>query len=277
MISKQKKMAVIQDISGYGRCSMTVALPIISALKVQCCPVPTSIFSNHTAWPHYFFDDYTDRLPEYLHHWKQLKLSFDGIYSGFLGSREQIELVLGVIADFWKESTIVVVDPVMGDNGKAYATYTPAMCREMKRLVAKADIITPNVTEACILMDTPYREGKWKNREIRAMASALSDMGPKKVVITGICQGDFIANFVYEEGKMERFLRTHRAGKSRCGTGDVFASVIAADAVQGVPFDVSVKKASNFVKNCIIKSDEWNIPITDGVCFEEELYRLVKS
>ena len=109
------------------------------------------------------------------------------------------------------------------------------------------------------------------------MAECLTAMGPKKVVITGICQGDFIANFVYEEGVMGRFLRTHRAGKSRCGTGDVFASVIAGDAVQGVPFDRSVKKASNFVKNCIIKSDEWNIPMTDGVCFEEELYRLIRS
>lgn len=274
-MNPQKKVAVIQDISGYGRCSMTVALPVLSALKVQCCPVPTSIFSNHTGYPHYFFDDYTKKMPEYISHWERLGLTFDGIYTGFLGSEEQIQIVTDFIHTFRREFTQVIIDPVMGDNGRAYTTYTPKMCREMKKLITEADMITPNLTEACILTDTPYREGKWKTKEILAMAEELAAKGPKKIVITGICQGDFIANFVYEEGMNGRFLRTQRAGKSRCGTGDVFASILAGDAVQGVPFAKSVKKASNFVKNCIIISDEKNIPMTDGVCFEEELYRLV--
>lgn len=274
-MNPQKKVAAIQDISGYGRCSMTVALPILSALKVQCCPVPTSIFSNHTGYPHYFFDDYTQKMPEYISHWERLGLEFDGIYTGFLGSKEQIAIVTDFIHTFRREFTQVIIDPVMGDNGRAYRTYTPEMCGEMKALITEADMITPNLTEACILTDTPYREGRWKTKEITAMAEALAAAGPKKIVITGICQGDFIANFVYEDGIGGRFLRTHSAGKSRSGTGDVFASILAGDAVQGVPFAKSVKKASNFVKNCIIISDEKQIPMTDGVCFEEILYRLV--
>lgn len=273
-MSRQKKAAVINDISGYGRCAVTVALPIISKLKVQCCPVPTSIFSNHTGFPTYYFDDYTERMEPYIDHWKKLGLTFDGIQTGFLGSKKQIEIVAGFIRDFRREETVVVVDPIMGDNGKSYATYTEEMCREMRRLAALADIITPNLTEACILTGTGYHEEKWKMKEIRKLALELSHMGPKKVVITGIPQGEYIANYCYEVqelGVCERLLRTMKVGTQRCGTGDIFAAIITADAVNGVAFDVSVKKASNFIKKCILKSIEMEIPLTDGVCFEEIL------
>ena len=276
-MSKQKKAAVINDISGYGRCAITVALPVISKLKVQCCPVPTSIFSNHTAFPTYYFDDYTDRMQPFIDQWKALGLTFDGILTGFLGSRKQIEIVAGFIRDFGKEQTIVVVDPIMGDHGKRYITYTNEMCQEMKRLVTLADIITPNLTEACILTDTDYHEEKWRLEEIRDLARRLSRMGPKKVVITGIPQGEYIANYCYEnqdEQTMKekgQFLRTIKVGTQRCGTGDIFAAIITADAVNGVEFEVSVKKASGFIKKCILKSMEMEIPLTDGVCFEEVL------
>ncbi len=272
--NNQKKIAVINDISGFGRCSITVAMPVISALKVQCCPVLTSIFSNHTGFPDYFFDDYTAKMPLYIEKWKKLGLEFDGIASGFLGSKEQINIVRDFIREFRTKRTTVIIDPVMGDYGKAYATYTPELCQEMKRLVEYADILTPNLTEACILTDTPYREGHWAVKDILAMAEKLRERGPSKVVITGIRQGDFVANLVYEEGKEPRVLRSHRVGTERSGTGDVFAAVIAADAVNGVPFDVSVKKAGNFVKQCILRSEELKIPRTDGVCFEELLTTL---
>ena len=120
----QKKVAMINDLSGYGRCSLTVAIPILSAMKVQCCPVPTSILSNHTGFPVYFFDDYTKKLPEYLEKWGELGLTFDGIVSGFLGSQEQIQIVKEMIGRFRGPGTKVVIDPIMGDNGKPYATYT---------------------------------------------------------------------------------------------------------------------------------------------------------
>ena len=233
--NNQKKIAVINDISGFGRCSVAVAMPIISALKIQCCPVPTSIFSNHTGFPSYFFDDYTEKMPAYIAQWKKLGLEFDGITSGFLGSKAQIDIVKDFIRDFKTDRTTVVVDPVMGDYGKPYATYTPQLCQEMKRLVKYADILTPNLTEACILTDTPYRGDK---------------VPPSRV------------------------LRSHRVGTERSGTGDVFAAIIAADAVNGVPFDKSVKRAGEFVKKCILRSEELGIPRTDGVCFEELLTTL---
>lgn len=271
--NNQKKIAVINDFSGFGRCSIAVALPILSVMKVQCCPLPTSIFSNHTGFPSYFFEDYTSRMVPYMQEWKKLDLHFNGICSGFLGSKEQIEIVKKFFKEFKTEETQIIVDPVMGDYGKPYPTYTEEMCGEMKKLVEFADILTPNVTEACVLTDTPYKE-KWKIEEIQEMAEKIHKMGPKKIAITGIVQGRFIANFCYEEGQQPKVLRTHKEGTQRSGTGDIFASIIAADAVNGVPFCKSVKKASDFIKKCIIRSQELDIPLTDGVCFEEVLGKL---
>ena len=271
--NNQKKIAVINDFSVFGRCSIAVALPILSVMKVQCCPLPTSIFSNHTGFPSYFFEDYTSRMVPYMQEWKKLDLHFNGICSGFLGSKEQIEIVKKFFKEFKTEETQIIVDPVMGDYGKPYPTYTEEMCGEMKKLVEFADILTPNVTEACVLTDTPYKE-KWKIEEIQEMAEKIHAMGPKKIAITGIVQGGFIANFCYEEGQQPKVLRTHKEGTQRSGTGDIFASIIAADAVNGVPFYKSVKKASDFIKKCIIRSQELDIPLTDGVCFEEVLGKL---
>ena len=271
--NNQKKIAVINDFSGFGRCSIAVALPILSVMKVQCCPLPTSIFSNHTGFPSYFFEDYTSRMVPYMQEWKKLDLHFNGICSGFLGSKEQIEIVKKFFKEFKTEETQIIVDPVMGDYGKPYPTYTEEMCGEMKKLVEFADILTPNVTEACVLTDTPYKE-KWKIEEIQEMAEKIHKIGPKEIIITGIVQGGFIANFCYEEGQQPKVLRTHKEGTQRSGTGDIFASIIAADAVNGVPFYKSVKKASDFIKKCIIRSQELNIPLTDGVCFEEVLGKL---
>jgi pyridoxine kinase len=273
--NNQKKIAVVNDFSGFGRCSIAVALPIISVMKIQCCPVPTSIFSNHTGYDSYFFEDYTAKMVPYIAEWKKLNLHFDGICTGFLGSKEQIEIVGHFLKEFAKEKTITLIDPVMGDYGKPYTTYTMEMCKEMKKLVQYADILTPNLTEACILTDTPYKE-KWKLAEIKEMAYKLSESGPDKIVITGIPQGSFVGNVCYEKGAGVKVLRTHKVGTSRSGTGDIFASIIAADAVNGVPFGDSVKKASKFIKKCIISSIERDIPLTDGVCFEDHLASLAK-
>lgn len=277
----QKKIAVINDIAGYGRCAMTVLLPIISYMGVQACPLPTSIFSNNTAFPHFFMDDYTDRMEVYIENWKKLGLTFDGIATGYLGSVRQIAIVKRFVREFSEESSLVLVDPVMGDHGRLYSAYTAELCTELRELVALADIITPNLTEACYLLDIPYRERGWTRRELFTMAERLSDMGPSKVVITGIVQGEFIANYVYvksEDGEPRaRLSRIHKADSERCGTGDVFAAVIAADAVNGIPFDKSVKKAATFVKQCIEEAVKWKTPSTDGVPFEEILYKLKRG
>ncbi len=272
--ARQKKIAAINDLTGYGRCALAVSLPVISHMRIQCCPIPTSILSNHAGYAEYFFDDYTDRIPDYLAMWKRLSLSFDGIMSGFLGSARQIEMIESFINEFQGKETVVVVDPVMGDHGKIVGVYTEEMCQGMKRLGSCAHIITPNLTEACKLTDTPYRERGWTKKELFTMAEALNEMGPERIVITGIPQGEMIANFVYEKGQEAHVVKTFRAGEERCGTGDLFASIIAADAVNGVSFRESVRKASSFVKKSLQKSMEMQIPVKNGVCFEEILHTL---
>lgn len=272
--SKQKKIAAINDLTGFGRCALTVTLPVISHMKLQCCPVPTSIFSNHAGYAEYFFDDYTQRLDGYLSMWKKLGLKFDGIMSGFLGSAAQIGVVEQFVKEFQKEDTVVVIDPVMGDHGKIVGTYTEEMCREMRKLVSLADIITPNLTESCKLTDTPYKEKGWRRSELYSMAQRLREMGPEKIVITGIPQGEFIANYLYQEGEQPALFRTYRVGDERCGTGDLFAAIIAADAVNAVPFKRSVRKASSFVKKCMLRSIEMGVEQKNGVCFEELLHLL---
>lgn len=272
----QKKCAVINDLSGFGRCSIAVELPIISAMKVQCCFLPTAVFSNHTGFPSFFLEGFTDKMRPYMEEWKKLDLHFQGICSGFLGSSAQIDIVKDFFSHFKSEDTVVIVDPVMGDYGKMYPTYSMETCLKMRELIPWADIITPNLTEACILAGIPYEE-KWSRRKLFWMAEQLSEMGPEKVVITGIIQGEFIANYCYEKGRKPRMFRTIKAGTQRSGTGDIFASIIAADAVNGVPFEQSVKKAGKFIKKCILRSIEMGIPLTDGVCFEELLYTLKSS
>ena len=269
--NRQKKIAVINDMTGFGRCSLAVSIPIISKLRVQCCPLPTAVLSNHTGFPSYFIDDYTKHFEEYAAEWKKLGLHFRGISTGFLGSREQFGLVGRFLDEFRTAHTVVAVDPVMGDYGRTYAGYTDEMCAEMKKLVMKADIITPNLTEACILTDTRYRPSGWHMKELDRILLELSELGPKKIVITGIPQGAFVANLCMCEGKRLHLTRQYRVGEQRSGTGDVFSSVIIADAVNGVDFETSVRKASRFVKKCIMRSIELGIPTTDGVAFEEVL------
>ena len=270
----QKKIAVINDMSGFGRCSLAVSLPVISKLKVQCCPLPTSIFSQHTGFETFFFDDYTEKMQSYIDQWKKLGLRFNGIYSGFLGSKEQIDIVTGFFRDFKEPETIIVVDPVMGDYGKPYPTYTRQMCESMRELVTHADIVTPNLTEGCILSGLDYVSGDtWPLAYVTKMAEIISALGPKDVVITGIPQGSYIANMCYSGGRV-KLTRNKKIGSSRSGTGDIFSSIIAADAVNHVPLPASVKKAADFVSCCIKRSIELDIPLTDGVCFEEVLDKL---
>lgn len=271
--NNQKKIAAINDYSGFGRCSIAVELPIISALKVQCCPVPTSILSNHTGFESFFFKDFTDSMQEYINEWKKLDLHFDGICTGFLGSHRQIAIVEGFFESFKTDDNKIIIDPVMGDYGKIYPTYTKETCQEMKKLIKYADIITPNLTEACILTDEEYNV-LCSNQDLLRIARKLSDMGPEKIVITGIQRGQFIANYCYEKGKEGYMIKSMKVGTQRSDTGDIFAAIIAADAVNGVNFHESVRKASSFIKKCILKSIELDIPVTDGVCFEELLTTL---
>ena len=225
--NRQNKIAVINDFSGFGRCSIAVSLPIISQLRIQCCAVPTSVFSNHTGFKEYFFEDYTHNMEKYISNWKKLDLRFKGILSGFLGSRKQIEIVQDFIRDFRTDDTKVIIDPVMGDNGKPYPTYTDDMCMAMKELVKYADILTPNLTEACILTDTPYTPESFRKKDYETLLMKLAGYGAKKIVITGIDSGSFLTNYIYDTDKGIYTSKQKRVGHVRSGTGDVFSAIIA--------------------------------------------------
>lgn len=274
-MKKQKRMAVVNDFSGFGRCSLTVSIPIISAMKIQCCALPTAVFSNHTGYKEYFFDDYTDKMKRYYLEWEKLGLKFDGIYTGFLGSVRQVELIIDFIQRFADENTSVIVDPVMGDNGIKYATINDDLCREIKRLLPLSTIITPNLTEACILSGIPYSSRRFDENELSLITEKLRESGAKDIVITGIPEGNNICNYVSLPDGESFVVSRALNGSPHAGTGDVFASVIAADRVNGVSFKKSVEKAADFVSEAIRLSDEMNIPSQDGVCFEEILGNLI--
>ncbi len=266
----QKKIAVINDFCGFGRCSISVSLPVISAMKIQCCPLPTSVFSNHTGFESFYFTDFTDHMNNYIKEWKKLNLKFNGILTGYLGSPEQIDIVKGFLKGFKTQETITVIDPVMGDYGKLYNSYSPLLAEKMSSLVPYADILTPNLTEACILSDTDYDPNMPKDR-LAKICEKLCRMGPEKIVISGLEDGDDLENFIFEKDKPPVIIREHKVGPCRSGTGDVFSSIIVADAVNGIEFTQSVKHASSFIAKVLRRALELDLPKTDGICFEEFL------
>lgn len=268
--NRQKKIAVINDFCGFGRCSIAASLPIISAMKIQCCPLPTSIFSNHTGFDSFYYTDYTAHMEAYMEEWEKLGLRFNGILTGFLGSPEQISIVKRFLSRFKTEQTLTVIDPVMGDYGKLYPTYSPLLAGQMSELVPYADILTPNLTEACILTGMEYQADASEG-DLERICRALHEMGPKKIVISGIERGGDLENFVSEKEKEPQIIREHKVGICRSGTGDVFSSIIAADAVNGVEFVSAVRHASGFVAKVLRKTVEMGLPKTDGICFEEFL------
>ncbi len=274
MHKHQKKIALINDFCGFGRCSITVSLPIISALKIQCCPIPTSIFSNHTAYDSFYRTDYTEHMVSYMKEWEKLALHFEGILIGYLASHEQICLVKDFIRQFKQADTICILDPVMGDNGTLYHGYSPKLAQNMRSLLPCADLLTPNLTEACILTDTPY-QASMGEEELLTLSKKLSALGPKQIVISGLDRGDTLDNFIYETGKAPCIVSTNKIGSCRCGTGDIFASILAADAVNQMPLADSVRHACSFLNSALQKTIEYEIPPTDGICFEECLDELM--
>lgn len=266
----QRKIAVINDFCGFGRCSIAASLPLISAMKIQCCPLPTSIFSNHTGFDSFFCTDYTKNMQAYAAEWKKLDLQFDGILTGFLASEQQLDIVIEFLSQFKTEKTITVVDPVMGDYGELYRTYSPKLADRMKQLVPFADILTPNLTEACILTGRAYKQDMTDD-ELLEICSELSALGPKKIVISGLNYGDFVKNYVFEQDKEPCDIMINKIGASCSGTGDVFSAIIAADAVNGLEFSDSVRHAARFIYKALIRTNELDVPSTDGICFEEIL------
>ena len=271
----QKKAAVINDLSCFGRCSLTVTLPILSAMKIQCCPVPTAIFTNHTGYPSYAWTDYTDHLDDFIREWRKLGLRFDAIATGFLGSARQIDFVRRFLDAFCDEDTLVAVDPVMGDDGKLYATYDKELAEAMRQLLDVADILTPNLTEAYVLADLPYNPNPG-DAELSELCVRLAERHARSIVISGIERGGDLLNAIYEKGKTPVFQSQQKIACERCGTGDVFFSVILGNAVNGIPFEDSVRRASAFVAKAMAHTSKLGIYEEDGLAFEDLLKELVK-
>lgn len=272
--NNQKKAAVINDFSGFGRCSIAASLPILSAMKIQCCPLPTAIFSDHTGFPSFYWTDYTEHMSAYMAEWKKLDLRFNAIATGFLGSHRQIDLVKQFFELFKTEETVAVIDPVMGDYGKLYSTYSQELAEGIRELACYADILTPNLTEACILTGRPY-DPAIPETELEELCQELSAIHAPKIVISGLDYGDYLGNYVYQAGRKSQLLAEHKVGTYRSGTGDVFAAIITGSAVNGVDFVESVRRASAFVAKAIRRSNEMEIPVTDGIAFEELLGDLI--
>ena len=282
------RLAMINDIAGFGRCSTTVSLPVISVMKVLVCPVPTSVLSNHLGFPLCHFDDYTSHMRDYIKVWNELGLTFDGLYCGFLGNEEQIDIVREFVEMF--RPPLFLLDPVMGDHGRAYSSITETHVQKMKELLPLADIITPNITEACLLTGTPWKDREWTMPELSGLCERLADICQQEsvssgeasvgtvssasIVITGIRQGDSLVNFLWDDG-VYTTVSTPIAGASRPGTGDIFASILAADAVRGETLLTSVQKAANFVGLCIAGSEKAGTPVQEGVVFEKYLAALL--
>ena len=270
----QKRLALINDVTGFGRCSVTVELPIISALKIQVCPLPTALLSVHTGFKNYFMDDFTDRMENYIDSWQKNNLTFDAIATGFLGSAAQIEIVRRFIKTF---PAVVIIDPVMGDHGKIYKSYTREMCRRMRELLEFADLVTPNLTEACELLGVTYRE-KISDSELATLAANIAaKTRGGRVVITGVTldfdDGTNIANFIFDNGAID-IVTSKRLGGDRSGTGDAFFAVAAASWLNGETLLASTQKAANFVAKCIAHAEKLNLAWNWGLPFEEFLTEL---
>ena len=265
------RVAAIHDMSGFGRCSLTVAIPILSVMGIQCCPLPTAFLSTHTGgFEGFTFLDMTDELPKVAAHWKSLGLGFQAVYSGFLGSERQIAIVEDFLREVRDPDTVAVIDPVMGDHGAVYQTYTPAMCAGMARLTELADVITPNLTEAALLLDIPYGELPVGEAGCREIVERLSLDGRRSVVLTGASTAPELTGamcFDARTGRTEA-VQTRRVPQEFHGTGDVFASVLTGALVQGASLPDAVRQAVDFVRACAERTARAGIPMREGVEFE---------
>ncbi len=272
-----KKILTIQDISCFGQCSLTVALPIISAMGIETCILPSAILSTHTyQFKGYTFRDLTLDLPLISEHWKKENITFDGIYTGYIGSTEQIGYIKQIIKDFKKENDIVCVDPAMADHGKLYPGFDKEFVKEMKNLCTMADYIVPNITEACFLLDRPYLETYSKD-DIESLVKELSDIGCRNVVLTGVSfkEGELgVASYNKEKDEFNYYFRT-KVPYFFHGTGDVYASCFFGALIKGFTLQEAMKIAVDFTVETILNTVEDRNTHWYGVHFEAALPKLI--
>lgn len=280
-------------MSGLGKCSLTAAIPVISVMGVQAVPLPTAVLSNQTGYPSYYCDDYTEHMEQIMTEWEKRKFSPDGIYTGFLADEEQADKILDFFQRFRTENTMVLVDPVMGDNGRAYGIYTEGLREKMLQLVGNAHVITPNLTEALLLlygkegMEKRYAsllelDGRKRLEQIGKIGEQLKkEYGLQAAVITGVeSQAELcvhqMGNLVVENGHSS-WCFAPKIGGSYSGTGDLFASVLSAGLVKEMSMMSCVELAVNFLSKAIAQTVQEGTDRNDGVCFEAYLGELCKS
>lgn len=272
-----KKIAVINDLSGFGKCSLGVALPIISTMGVQCCPMTTGVFSNQTGYDSYKSVDLTDNMQGFIDEWSKLNAHFDGIVTGFIPNSKQGEIISSFIDKFKGDNTVVVVDPVMGDNGELYPCYDDDSINAIKKLVLKADIITPNLTELCCITNDSFDDvmSLCYNDLCKKLESMCKSI-QKTVVITGIVMDNKILTGVYDNNTLT-MLSADKIGGSFSGTGDILASIISGCAVNGISIIDATKTAMDFISKSInqtIKEAGGKYNPCDGIHFERYLHTL---
>ena len=272
------RVAAIHDLSGFGRSSLAVVIPILSSMGIQVCSLPTAVLSTHTGgFDGYNFVDLTDSMEGFIEHWRKLELEFDCIYSGFLGSPRQIEIISRFIEDFAKEDTLVVVDPVMGDDGRLYETMGKEMVQKMKGLISKADIITPNYTEAAFLLNEPY-DLQVSEKELKSWLIRLSELGPEIVIITSApdskqSKNTMVMAYNREDGRFWKVSCVYIPA-SFPGTGDVFTSIIVGSLLQGDSLPVAIDRGVQFITSAIRASYGFKYPVREGVLLERVLGNL---
>lgn len=271
-----KRIAVIGDISGFGRCSLTASIPVISSLGIECCPFPTAVLSAQTGYSSYHFIDLTSEFTAYENEWEKLGYRFDGILTGYIASPLQADLIASFIKKFKSENTVLLVDPVMADDGEIYGTYSNELCGKVTEIAKKADIITPNLTELCILTSADYSYITSKENDsdyldlIRGEAEKMLSKTLKSVIVTGVRYKDEIYNLVCEKNGYSQ-VKSQIFGGSYSGTGDLFASVICAKAVLGVPLKTAVATASKFLEKSVQSTFCEGTDRNDGINFQKYL------
>jgi pyridoxine kinase len=270
----QKRVLAIHDISCVGKCSLTVALPILSAAGLECSVLPTAVLSTHTGgFPGFTYRDLTGDLRPIADHWRSLDLRVDSVYTGYLGSFEQLRIVEDVIAAFRRPETLVLVDPVMADNGTLYAGFSPDFPAGMRELCAKADVIVPNLTEASLLLGEPYQRDGYEKTEIEGLLRRLSALGPEKVVLTGVSfQPGLLGAACYDRSTdAVSFAFREQVDGYYHGTGDVFGSTLLAALLCGRALPDAAAAAVDFTVESILRTKEAGTEPRYGVDFEHGL------
>lgn len=274
MYSPLPRVAAVHDLSCVGRCSLTVVTPVLSALGIQVCPLPTAILSTHLGgFRQVAFCDFTDHMADFYRHWQEEKITFDCIYTGFLASAQQIDVVSTFIDTFAATEPLIVVDPVMGDEGKLYSVYTGTLQEQMKKLIGKANVITPNYTEACFLLGEAYEPDKVVPDALRQWLIRLTAMGPSKAVITGIPdKAGKIINLAYDAHDKKHSEASGQHIPVRYpGTGDIFAAVLTGALLQGKSLEQAIRQAADFVSLCVAITYQAGGPTREGVMLEQAL------